>query len=167
MSRQAVLLFLISAPAVLVSLPTQYKQQNPAMLISLPVQHHHEHHQKHQQQQQHQQQHQKQHQHHIPEMLVSLPTLRQDLGQKKSSSKLVMMYDRYQHQQNQHQKAVTVEMVRSKKLTRSVTPRRLPPLNPDPSLLSVEARKGRPTSPKPTKSHSSTHQKQQQKGLRA
>ena len=137
MSRRVVLLFLISAPAVLVSLPT--RQQNPAMLVTF----------------------------HIPEMLVSLPTLRQDLGQKKSSSKLVMMYDRYQHQQNQHQKAVTVEMVRSKKLTRSVTPRRHPPLNPDPSLLSVEARKGRPTSPKPTKSHSSTHQKQQQKGLRA
>ena len=103
-------------------------------------------------------------------MLVSLPTLHQGhLRQESSSSKLVRMY----HQQQAATDFWNVGVVgRPKKLTRSVTPRRLPPLNPDPSLssgvspTSVEARKVQPTSPKPTKSHSVTHQKQQ-KGLRA
>ena len=130
MSRLTAYLFLISTPAVLVSLPIQHQHQSPAML-------------------------------------VSLPTLHQGhLRQESSSSKLVRMY----HQQ---QAATDLELEwRPKKLTRSVTPRRLPPLNPDPSLssgvspTSVEERKVQSTSPKPTKSHSVTHQKQQ-KGLRA
>ena len=55
-----------------------------------------------------------------------------------------MMYD-------QHQEAASknIAVIGSKKLTRSVTPRRLPPLNPDPSLssgaspISIQARRGR------------------------
>ena len=131
MSRLTAYLFLISTPAVLVSLPIQHQHQSPAML-------------------------------------VSLPTLHQGhLRQESSSSKLVRMY----HQQQAATDFWNVGVV-GKKLTRSVTPRRLPPLNPDPSLssgvspTSVEARKVQSTSPKPTKSHSVTHQKQQ-KGLRA
>ena len=115
MSRLAVLFFLISGPA---------------MLLSLPAQHQH--------------QHQHQHQRQESSSRVSLPTLHQDLREKSSSSKLVMMYD-------QHQEAASknIAVIGSKKLTRSVTPRRLPPLNPDPSLssgaspISIQARRGR------------------------
>ena len=118
MSRLAVLFFLISGPAMLVSLPAQHQHQHQRQESSSRA----------------------------PAMLVSLPTLHQDLREKSSSSKLVMMYDQHQHQQ-----AATknIQVIGSKKLTRSITPRRLPPLNPEPSLssgaspISIQAGKGR------------------------
>ena len=130
MSRLTAYLFLISTPAVLVSLPIQHQHQSPAML-------------------------------------VSLPTLHQGhLRQESSSSKLVRMY----HQQQAATDFWNVGVVgRPKKLTRSVTPRRLPPLNLDPSISSgsvstssIQATTTTTTSPKisPAKPHSLTDHQQ-------
>ena len=97
-------------------------------------------------------------------MLVSLPTLHQGhLRQESSSSKLVRMY----HQQQAATDFWNVGVVgRPKKLTRSVTPRRLPPLNLDPSIssgsVSPSTSSIQATSPKisPTKPHSLTDHQQ-------
>ena len=63
-------------------------------------------------------------------MLISLPVLQKDLStqETQSSSQLLTMY----HKQQQLQKTghLPVPVITSKRLTRSITSRRLPPLSP-------------------------------------
>ena len=64
-------------------------------------------------------------------MLISLPVLQKDLStqETQSSSQLLTMYHK-QQQQLQKTGHLPVPVIASKRLTRSITSRRLPPLSP-------------------------------------
>ena len=107
MSRLAALVFLVTGPAMLVSLPTQHQRQE---ISTGPA--------------------------------VSLPSVHQDLRREKSSSKLVMMYDKHQQEYKQE----TTEFPPQSFTAKNLTPRRLPPLNPASPIYISQAGK-RPTNP--------------------